>query len=317
MKIVEDAKGRDVDIIHSHGYKSNILIGLLPKKIRRLPIVTTIHGWTNVGGITRLQFYEWLDIYSLRFIDAVVLVNKSMSLNQKVKKISQKKIFVVENGIPFKNNNLYAHEFKQTQIPKKKQIYYDQAIVDFCSKGYTIGSIGRLSPEKGFKNLLDAIKIASTKVRDIRLVIIGEGSEREALEDKVRKLGLRERVLIPGYRHEARKYLPCFDVFAVSSLTEGLPITILEAIQAGVPIVSTMVGGIPEVLRNGKAGLLVESSNAEVLAKGICKVSENIRLRDSICESVKKIDLQIYSSERMTKEYLSIYKQIISAGRHD
>ena len=316
IKIIRYANAVGADIIHSHGYKSNILIGFIPKRARRLPIVTTIHGWTYIGGKPRMRLYEWLDACSLKFIDAVVLVNKAMLSNPRLKKLNQKKVFVVENGIPVSGNSSpsYLSNFATSPPPCQQtqltQQMLDHTIIDFCKRGYTIGSIGRLSPEKCFKNLLEAIKIVSSDCTDIRLVIIGEGGEREMLEKMIQQLGLLDRVMMPGYRNEAKRYIPYFKVFALSSLTEGLPITILEAMREGVPILSTRVGGVPEALDQGKAGVLVDTSNINFLAQGIYRLRNDPELGKRVAERAKKIVSQNYSSQRMAMGYLNIYKHI-------
>ncbi len=108
-------------------------------------------------------------------------------------------------------------------------------------------------------HLLLAVSQLRDLIADVRLVIFGEGGERERLQEQIGRLGLKGRVLLAGYRPTARNYLPLLRVFALSSFTEGLPITVLEAMYAGVPIVATRVGAVPEILENGAAGLLVEA----------------------------------------------------------
>ena len=100
MKILRYAWRNHFDIIHSHGYKSNVLFGFLPRSIRKLPMVTTHHGYTSTIGFTKNRIYEWLDSIGLRFIDEVVLVNRGMLANPKIRKFKRVKFRVVDNGIP-------------------------------------------------------------------------------------------------------------------------------------------------------------------------------------------------------------------------
>jgi glycosyltransferase involved in cell wall biosynthesis len=307
-KILKFAHGKHFNLMHSHGYKGNILFGFIPKKVRKMPLITTLHGWTSINSMTRMRLFEWLDVWSLYFIDAVVLVNKAMQSNSKLRNSARINFYVINNGIPDSDTNTPIHQHSNTHSNLSS---LDGKIIDFCKKGYTIGAIGRLSPEKGFSNLLEAVRIVSLEDNDFRLVIIGEGGERNSLENRIKELCLQSRVLLPGYRKDAKRYLPYFKVFALSSFTEGLPITILEAMHAGVPILSTRVGGVPEVLDDGKAGILVDPMSPTDIARGILKLRSNPEIRKEITERAKEILRKKYSSERMAFQYFAIYKRLI------
>lgn len=156
--------------------------------------------------------------------------------------------------------------------------------------------------------MINALALLLDEGIDARLIIIGEGYERDYLEGLVARLKLKDRVMLPGYREDAKKYLPYFNVFVISSLTEGLPITLLVAIQAGVPVISTRVGGVPVVLDNGKAGILVDTPSSQDLADAIKKLISFPELGKQIAEKAKTIVRQNYSSQNMAVEYLNIYR---------
>ena len=289
------------DMIHSHGFKANIILGMIPRAIRKLPIVATLHGWTSTKTMNRVRLYQWVDSLSLHFIEKVVLVNDAMRI-----KVKHHNLHVVNNGIPIPYDiHVYNSEEGQTPL--------DCNILDFCREGFIIGAIGRLSEEKGFEYLLEAVKRVSEKHRDIRLIILGAGYLKEILETQAKKLGIDDRVLLPGYQERANRYLPCFDVFALSSLTEGLPMVILEAMQAGVPIVATRVGGVPEVLANGEAGILVNSSDSVALSEGIFKLVKDSELCSRLAEKAKIVVRENYSSKRMAEEYQRTYSDLIKS----
>ena len=294
LRILRFARLAGIEILHSHGYKGNILFGLMPKSLRRIPMVSTLHGWTRTGGWNKMQLYEYLERLSLHFIDQVVVVNRAMR-----EKVRLKSLHVVNNGIPLMENTIGP------KTPLNPQI------VDFCRGGHTIGAVGRLSPEKGFVVLLDAMHEVAKTNPEARLVILGEGHERSALEAKIKNLGIEERVLMPGYVANARHYLPLFRVFALSSLTEGLPIVILEAMQAGVPIVATRVGGIPEVLKEGEAGKLVPANHAQGLMEGIQELLNDDSLVATITDSARNLLETKYSATSMALNYSRIYDGLV------
>ena len=317
LKILKFARKEDVDILHSHGYKGNILFGLMPKRIRRIPMVATIHGWTSTGnGCSRMRVYEWLDSKSLRFMDTVVLVSEAMKSHPRLRHLNQSRVHVIHNGIPIPDaqfNNSTNQRLDQStnqQFNNSTNQPLDQSLINFCSHGFTIGSIGRLSTEKGYKYLIEAFGILIKKGIDARLVIMGEGYERQCLENLTREQGLSEKVLLPGYIDEANLYIPLFDVFVISSLTEGLPITLLEAMLSKVPIVASEVGGIPDVLINGDTGILVQPCKSEAIAEAICRIYNNSSIASDLVKKAEQILRDHYTSKAMASQYLNIYKEI-------
>lgn len=298
IKIVRYALLDGVDILHTHGYKANIFMGLLPRCIRRLPVVSTLHGWTSTGKLDRMILYEWLDRLSLRLIDRVVAVNSTMR-----DKIGIRDLRVVNNGIPVNDMVTAPEPNVSSEI--------DDDVNRFCMQGFTFGAIGRLSPEKGFGTLIDAVKIASVDHPEVQLVIIGDGSLMDDLIRRSRELGISGRIMFAGYRDNASKYLSCFKVFVLSSLTEGLPMVVLEAMRAGVPIVATRVGGVPEVLDNGSAGILLDSGNASDIAKGMIHLLEHPGLRVRLAGKAQSRVSDRYSSRLMAEKYCGLYQELL------
>jgi glycosyltransferase involved in cell wall biosynthesis len=301
LQILRFARSEQVDILHSHGYKGNILFGLMPKVLRRIPMVSTLHGWTWTGGWSRMGLYEWLDRLSLRFIDRVVIVNDAMR-----DKVRINELHVVNNGIPASGPCF------STIDPTNPMDTTDPLISSFSRQGFTIAAVGRLSPEKGFELLLEAVAGLVAEGKDVRLVILGEGGERGRLEKMAEELGLGGRVLMPGYVADAGHYFSLFGAFAIPSFTEGLPMVLLEAMAAGIPVVATKVGGIPHVLEQGTGGLLVEPGDVAALTRGIAAVIDDPasaeRRRQHACRRVR----EHYSSRAMANKYTEIYQSIMN-----
>ena len=294
LKIIRFAVENRIDIIHSHGYKANILIGSLPKSLRKTPVISTIHGWTSTKMFSRIWLYTLLDKICLRRMDAIVNVN---SLSPRIGGSAER--FVIENGIDeLKFNPKYA-------------LQSDPEISDFCNDSFVFGTLSRLSNEKGLIYLIEAIRLLADSVKNIKTIIIGEGTQREFLQDNILKYGLSDKVLLAGYRNNAYNYLPLFNIFVLPSLTEGLPITILEAMQAGVPIVASSVGGIPDVLGKGKYGITVEPANPKALAEAILYVHSNPDLAKEMGAKARQAVLKKYSSSRMAEDYLKVYESVL------
>ena len=309
LKILKFARKEDVDILHSHGYKGNILFGLMPKKIRRIPMVTTIHGWTSIGnGFGKMRLYEWLDSKSLKFIDGLVLVSNAMKFHPRLRHLNQSRVHVIHNGIPILDAQFDNSTNQQLDHSTNQRL--DQSLINFCNHGFTIGSIGRLSKEKGYKYLIEALAILIKKGIDARLVIMGEGYERPCLENLTRELGLSEKVLLPGYIDEANLYIPLFDVFVISSLTEGLPITLLEAMQSRTPIVGSRVGGIPDVLNESSAGLLINPPSPDAIADAVFRIYDDGRLVKALVDNAYERVYTDFGTEGMALAYLKVYERV-------
>lgn len=304
LKILRFAHNEKFDFIHSHGYKGNILLGFIPKRFRKIPLITTLHGWTSTKALSKMKLYEWLDAKSLKHIDAVVAVNRVMLMHSMFKNNGHTNLFVVNNGIP-------ALNFTTGKMAPQKNCSLNRDIIEFCQNGFIIGSIGRLSKEKGFNNLIESVyELNKTGVK-AKLIIIGEGYERDNLERLTMKLGMKDNVLMPGYENKAWQYLPLFDVFVLPSLTEGFPITILEAMQSGVPIVATRVGGVPEILDEGAAGVLVKPGDVKVLTQEILSLLKNPAYSKNLAKKAKEIAFTRYSDKNMALEYQKIYMSLV------
>lgn len=294
LKIIQCAKDKAVNLIHSHGYKGNILAGSLPRSTRKIPIVSTIHGWTATNKFSKIWFYSMLDRFFLRRMDAVFYVNGSMSRIG-----GRAKGFVVENGIP------------ELKFDHASALESDSLVREFVSNSFIIGTICRLSEEKGLKHLIKAIRLLSDKHSDIKAIIIGEGPLEGQLRRIISDEALSDKILLAGYREAAFNYLPLFNIFALPSLTEGLPITLLEAMQAEVPIIATRVGGIPSLLEEGKLGLMVEPADAQALADAVEVLRSSPDVATTMVKKARQAALVKYSSRSMAEEYLKAYEDIL------
>lgn len=305
-RILRYALDENFDILHSHGYKSNILLGLIPTGLRNLPMLSTAHGWTNTRVWTKMWINEIMDSFALRFVDKVVLVNPGMLKNDRIKKISSQKRAVIENGIGIVNN----------AFPKLDLLEIPENIVHeikrLCSNGKVILSIGRLSHEKGYEYLVMAFQILRKEFcEDVRLLLVGDGPQRNDLEHQVKEYGLEQYFLITGYIKEAYKLLGLGKVFIISSLTEGLPITLLEAMASRIPVVATAVGGIPHVVTHEEEALLVPSKNPRAIAEATRKLlgDEELEKRLTLRAEIKVN--RYYSSKAMAERYVRLYQEVL------
>jgi glycosyltransferase involved in cell wall biosynthesis len=145
-----------------------------------------------------------------------------------------------------------------------------------------VGNVAALVPHKGQRYLVEAAQLVVRLIPDARFVIFGEGELREHLEHLVREHHLEKHVLLPGFRADVLGYIKSFDVFAMSSVTEGLGTSLLDAMACARPIVATRTGGIPEVVEDGENGLLVPPRDRQALADALVRLLSDPALRDRL-----------------------------------
>lgn len=289
-----------VDVIHSHGYKGNIIIGSVAKSRRSLPVICTLHGWTATKFFSRIAFYEKMDKFFITRFDAIVRVSSDSNTKKNIflhRNDIANKLFVIENGLPELSFDHDCLEFNNL------------CLEDDC---FYIGAIGRLSLEKGFAYLVDSLPYLQAVVGKFKLIILGEGNQRKNLEKQAASLGLQDQVILPGYYDRGYNFLKKIDVFIIPSLTEGLPITLLEAMQASIPIIATQVGGIPRVIEDGETGYLVIPQSPLALAEKIIFVKKNPAKAALVSSNARHVALTKYSSRRMADDYQKVYQNVLS-----
>ena len=301
FKILNWAKRNNVTLIHTHGFKPNLLTVFFPKWWREIPIVRTLHGWTNLNKFSKLGVYQKLDIMSLHFTERLIAVTNAM-LRVPPLVNSSLNIDVIENGIAPPN-------IEATLLENSK----NDSIYNFSNNSHMLLSIGRLSEEKGFFNLITAVSQLIKEGVDLKLCIIGEGPQRKLLENLIAKLGVKENIFLPGYRDSAYRFIPFFNTFILSSYTEGLPISLLEAMHVGIPVFATRVGGIPEALDYGNAGFLIDNNDPNLISYNLKVFIMNFHKRNEFVQAAQKRAQTIYSSEAMGRKYTKAYFLTLSS----
>lgn len=297
LRVAAFARRHGFEVIHSHGYKGNILFGLMPRLLRRVPMISTLHGWTGRQRMGRMALYQWLDRWSLRFVDRVVVVSESMLQMKPVRYLER--VSVIRNGI----------DLGECRPRRTRATGNGDEIV--------IGAVGRLSPEKGFDSLVDALAMVRHAGVQARLIVIGEGAERQRLERLIQEKGLTDLVQLPGYRADVARFLLDIDVFVVSSLSEGAPMSVLEAMRARTPVIATSVGGIPEMLEHGRAGMLVKPRDAIGLAAAIKFACSNPAETGRRSRRAYDRVRERYDRRAMAQKYCGLYADVAKGSSQE
>jgi glycosyltransferase involved in cell wall biosynthesis len=279
------------DVVHTHGYRPDILHSA--SRVRRnFATVTTLHGSSRLGGIS--AFHETLQLLLLRRIDAVISVSRQLADQLRGTRVKPERLHVIPNAwsnrIPLASS---SDARRHLGLP---------------AKGIVVGWVGRLIPIKGADVFLQAV--GHLKDLPITISIIGDGSERARLEELARAEGVSDRVRFHGTVPEAGRYISAFDVFVLSSRSEGIPVTLLEAMAAKVPAVVTSVGGVPEVVGPEEAAL-VPPENPLALAEAIRSA---IRDRGAATDRAEAAERRLHANfgmERWIDAHDRVYDLIV------
>ena len=177
-----------------------------------------------------------------------------------------------------------------------------------------VGVCGRLVPEKGIDVFLDAVTYLAGRFPEATFPIVGDGALRDDLEERARELGLTERVPFAGFRDDCRALLERLDLLVVPSRSEGTPLTIVEAMLAGVPIVASAVGGIPEQIADGETGLLVPPDDAAALASAVTRALEEPRLAERLAAAASAHARVEFHPDTMLRRIDAVYAAATAAA---
>ncbi|KKS44883.1 MAG: Glycosyl transferase, group 1 [Candidatus Azambacteria bacterium GW2011_GWA2_42_9] len=235
-----------------------------------LKIIYRIGGWAfkEPHNIFIKKIYLWSEKFSSVLKDIIIVnseFDRQLAIKNKITKPN--KITTIYNGISLNEIKFFLTEEAKKFINSK--ILYSKF---YILNSILIGTIANLYKNKGLEFLVKTMSVIKGQMSNVTLMIIGDGPERKNLEKLIKKYKLKNNVFLLGAIPDAYKYLKALDLFVLPSIKEGQPWVILEAMAAEVPIVATNIAGIPEMIENGKSGLLVEPADPAALANAIEKM---------------------------------------------
>jgi glycosyltransferase involved in cell wall biosynthesis len=285
------------DLLHSH--TPYVAIGA--RTIRRPPIVHTEHNtWGTYRPSTR-----WMNRLTYPRNAAVIAVSHAVALSIELPPFVRTwpPVHVIHHGA----------ELSAYRPPTPEMCIRARTALGLRRDALVVGTVGNLTRKKDHRTLLEATARAASHHPEIQLVLVGSGPLERTVRDDSRSLGLIDRVVFAGSRDDVADLLPAFDVFALSSRNEGLPISLLEAMAAGVPCAATSVGGVPEVIDDGNEGLLVPAGDSDALADALSTLLGAPDLRRAIgargAQTARRFD--ITEAARRTE---AVYRDALRAS---
>jgi glycosyltransferase involved in cell wall biosynthesis len=284
------------DVFHINSSKMGLLGSLAGRVVAIPKIIFTAHGWVFNESRPSYQrtFFKLIYWYILLFSHKIICVSEGTKKDIRNWPLVQNKIIVIKNGVD--NFSLLP----RSDARRSLGIHEDDILV--------VGTVAELHHVKGLDLLLNAW---SEFVKSCRaeLIIIGEGEERENLENMLQSLGISDSVVFKGYMDDARAHMSAFDIFVITSRSEALPYVPLEAGVASLPVIATAVGGIPEIITDEVNGILIPPEDPQIIFLSLLMLAENIELREKLGAELKRTVTDKFSITKMVNDTIKEYER--------
>lgn len=303
-------KKEKTGLIHAHT-GVGALIGIMAGKAHgdNVPVVCTVHGW----GLRKKEWEIKMDVKILNLTDGIIAVSKSVMEMLTGYGVERRLIAVAHNGFePAKT------EILNYPPPRLKQRRFLPHIVgrntkrgEINGEAFVVGNVGRLVPDKNQILLLKAFSRFKRIVKNAVLVFVGDGEDRKELEELANKLKVSDSVIFTGWRTDAVSSMERFDVFVLPSVREPFGIVILEAMSLGIPVIGADSGGIPEIIRDGRDGLLFINNDGDSLFDRLFYIYKNKDRRIELGENGRK-RAKLFSWSKTADKIERVYRQVLN-----
>ncbi len=304
-RIARAARQEQADLLHLHGTRAGFF-GALAKHLSGIPrTVYTIHGFSFHKDVSasRRAFYLAIERFCSRAHSRMISVSgtdRDEAIRLGVCRPDQ--ITTIFNGIDFAQfdparvNGFLRHQFN---IPLQDPV---------------VGTVARLVPQKGVEYFLEMAYLVAERQPAVRFVIIGEGELERPLRQQAQRLGLGDRVLFLGPQTRMPECYAGLDVFVLSSLWEGHPLSLIESLAMERPTVASLTSGSPEIIDDGETGFLIEPKNAARMADRVCWLLEHREQAQGMAREGRRRCLARFSEKTMVERTLNIYEELLAQG---
>jgi glycosyltransferase involved in cell wall biosynthesis len=292
----------DINLIHAHDYKTDLFAYLVRRFLRRrhLALLSTAHGWALLSP--RGELYRRLDLRLMRRFDHLITVSHATKKGLVAAGLPASAISVIYNAI-------------DTDAWSLRQV--DDDLRNALRQGAhfpVVGYVGRITPEKDLHTWLHAATLVIRQYPRARFVLVGDGKDEVLLRDLrglADTLGIAEHVVFYDYQENPMPFYAAFDIFLMSSVTEGLSNSVLEAMAMGIPTVVTRVGGNEELVIDGQTGHLLPEGDAAGLARAVIALAQHDQLRRDMGQAGRQRVEREFSFARRLQRIESLYERIL------
>ena len=281
-------------IVQTYLFHADIA-GRIAARFAGVPIVISSLRNENIGGRIREIILRLTD----SLVKSVTAVSGQVArVHARKGTTKPNKLVVISNGVETPGEKNEAADGVRRELGMRE----GEAL---------IVTVASLEEKKGHRTLLDAAALLRRSVPCFKWAVIGEGKSREGLKRYAAELGIEDYILFLGRREDVGKFLKAGDVFVLSSLWEGLPNALLEAMEAGMPVIATGVGGVPEVVRHRDTGLLTEPADSGGLFRQLEELLKDSSLREALSVNARRFVRENYSIKKTVKELDTLYSRLI------
>jgi glycosyltransferase involved in cell wall biosynthesis len=304
LRLMSDLRKRQVDIVHTYGWYPNVFAIPAARLARRRAIIASVRDAGAYMTPAKIQALK----FACRLAD-LVLANSSAGRNWLVEQgVREQKIEIIRNGIV-----IPPRVERRVEASRVRREFGIPAETPICA------CIGRVVSGKGMDFYLRAARILADRGRDVRFLIIGAHSVEHQYQSDVqmlaRELNLGDRVIFTGQRQDVSEILHDVDIVVHPSLTEGLSNVILEGMAAGIPVVATRVGGTPEIVEDGRTGLLVPVEDATEIANAIGRLLDEPGMARAFGERARQRVIDEFGVDRMLSKTEALYCRLLEQNR--
>ncbi|HRZ87025.1 MAG TPA: glycosyltransferase [bacterium] len=296
-KLLRLLRERDIAVLHTFLYHANIL-GRLLGRYAKIPVIISTQRSTDPW---RTWYHRLADRWTAGLADAII--SNSQSGKERltaVERIAGEKISVVRNGIRL---DVDAALRRGAEVRQLRGIGSGDII---------IGTVANLKEAKGLETLIDAVAILQNDMPDARAMIVGHGPLLHRLRARVRRRGMTNRIIFAGLQADAVGYCAAFDLYVQPSRWEGTPVALMEAMALGKPVIASAVGGIPEIVADGKDGMLVPAGRPDELSAAIAALINDPARAAALGKSAREKMEREFTVKRMVHETERIYDALIA-----
>ncbi len=294
-RIVSFINENKIDLIHTNLVRADIF-GRIASQRSKVPVISTIHNTEEYFLSKGLfdVFVRYLDRSTIEYCEKIVTVSAAVKIFVRdIYSLSDNKLTVIHNGIDTSEQS-YDTKLENSDIQNTDLVFL---------------TVARIHKQKGLHDFVKAINIIQHKRKTAKGIIVGDGPLKEEIKAFIEKLN--SNVILTGWLRDVKPYIKRADVFVLPSLWEGFGLVIIEAMKEGKPVIASSVGGIPEIVINGKTGILVPPSSPDKLAEAMMTLIQNVELRGKMGIEGQKRVMRDFDAIVMSKKYQKLYHQIL------
>jgi glycosyltransferase involved in cell wall biosynthesis len=284
----------NIDAVHTHGYKSDVL-GVLAAKKAGVPVIVTPHGFENAKDI-KLRLFIWLGCQAMKFADHVVPLSPQLVKDCKQYAIKEPQLVYIQNGVDLSEVEKFKN--KPLALTKAKK---------------RIGFIGQMISRKNIIDLLYVFNELHNKMDNVELVLLGDGDSRVSLEQHTQTLESKDDIHFLGYRDDRLDYLKSFDLFVMTSTLEGIPRCLMEACAMETPVAAYDIAGIDQLITHESTGLLAPLGDKPALLLAWEKILKNDEYARQLGKNACDYVNEHYSAKRMADEYTTLFNELLDS----